>query len=97
MKRQVRWSEDALSDFDEQTEYIAYDNPEAALRMAARLREAAGRLGTSPLGRPGHEFGTYEKVALGAPYIIVYELPEEAPVVNILRVYHGAQNWWGDN
>ncbi len=97
MKRRVIWTEDATADFDEQLLYIAQDNEEAAQRIHTRLTEAAGKLGISPTGRPGHEPGTYEKVVLGTPYIIVYQLSEEAPVVHVLRVFHGSQNWWGGN
>ncbi len=96
-RRTVRWSEDALADLDEQDAYIARDNEEAAQRTHSRLAETAANLGISPTGRPGHEPGTYEKVVTGTPYIIIYELPDDVPLVKIMRVYHGAQNWWGDN
>ncbi len=97
MKRRVKWSRDALNDLKNQIDYIARDNEAAAKRIALRIRNACVRLGLSPTGRPGHEPDTQEKVVTGTPYIIVYELPDDQPLVKIMRVFHGAQNWRGDN
>ena len=73
-------------------DYIAEDNPAAARRMVARLREAAGRLSRTPQqGRPGRVPGTRELVLAGTPYIVAYRT--EGGQVQILAVIHGAQRW----
>jgi toxin ParE1/3/4 len=39
----------------------------------------------------GREDGTRELVLTPLPYIVVYRVREDA--IEILHVYHGAQNW----
>lgn len=41
------------------------------------------------MGRPGERKGTRELIS--APYVVVYRLHKDA--VEILHVWHGAQNW----
>ncbi len=96
-RRMVKWSEDALNDLEDQVDYIAWDNEAAAERIYMLIREAGTKLGISSTGRPGRKPATYEKVVAGTPYIIVYELPGDVPLVKIMRVFHGSQNWWGGN
>lgn len=97
MKRLVVWSKEATADLDEHIAYIAWDDEAAAERTYTHINDAAENLGLSPIGRLGHRSGTYEKVVTGTPYIIVYTLPNDAPIVNIAHVFHGAQIWWGDH
>ncbi len=88
----LRWLRTALRNLDEQTAYIANDNPEAALRIVARVRDAIERLARHPsLGRPGRVPGTRELVVSGTPYVIPYRV--RGGQVEILRVLHGAQRW----
>ena len=42
-------------------------------------------------GNPGHRSGTRELALLPLPYVIVYAVKADA--VEILHVYHGAQDW----
>jgi toxin ParE1/3/4 len=42
-------------------------------------------------GRPGREPGTRELILSGLPYVIVFRTRDQ--VVEILRIYHGSQNW----
>jgi len=42
-------------------------------------------------GRPGHRNGTRELALAPLPYIVVYSVKAEA--VQILHIYHGAQDW----
>jgi addiction module RelE/StbE family toxin len=89
----VRWTRLARTDLEEIRKYIAAANPKAAHRVGTRLREAAAKLSKHPyLGRPGSVPGTREKPALPYPYVIVYEVNEQAREVWILRVYHMARN-----
>jgi plasmid stabilization system protein ParE len=43
------------------------------------------------LGRPGHRSGTRELALTPLPYVVVYAVKAEA--VQILHIYHGAQDW----
>jgi toxin ParE1/3/4 len=70
--------------------YIGEQNPAAASRVAAQLVAACDRLEYLPeRGRPGRIVGTRELVSV-RPYVIVYRINKET--VEILRVWHGAQN-----
>jgi plasmid stabilization system protein ParE len=42
-------------------------------------------------GRPGHRNGTRELPLTPLPYVVVYSVRGEA--VEILHIYHGAQDW----
>ena len=73
-------------------EYIAADDPAAAIRLIERIRAAVERLAASPeIGRPGRVTGTRELVIPGTPYIVPYRVGGE--VVQIITVLHGAQRW----
>jgi len=43
------------------------------------------------LGRPGRHSGTRELALAPLPYVVVYAVKAEA--VEILHIYHGAQDW----
>jgi addiction module RelE/StbE family toxin len=73
-------------------ERIAADNPAAAARMVARIRDAVSRLARLPAyGRPGRVVGTRELVIAGTPYIVPYRVKGE--VVQIITILHSAQRW----
>jgi toxin ParE1/3/4 len=95
MKRPVRWSRAALEDLKQQIRHIARDNPAAARSVAERIDAAVVALGNRPIGRPGRVGGTYEKLVVGLPYIIVYcvETLDGNETVFILRVIHTARDW----
>lgn len=93
MKRRVDWSHTALADLLIQIEYIAADNPDAAERVAAAIRQTGYDLGRFATGRPGRVHGTYEKPVLGLPYLIAYALTNDEKAVSILRVIHTARDW----
>jgi plasmid stabilization system protein ParE len=76
--KRVVWSRDALDEFGGLVEYIAYDDPLAALGVADRIDEAIVRLAEMPTGRKGRVSGTYEKSVTGLPYIIAYSLSDES-------------------
>ncbi len=89
---QVRWLRRALENLDEEAEYIARDDPEAAARTLERIVTSVGRLGTNPsLGRRGRVLGTRELMISGTPYLVPYRV--RGDTVQILRVFHGARKW----
>jgi plasmid stabilization system protein ParE len=93
--RRVVWSIDASIEYREIVAYIASDDPFAAEKVAARIRDAVENLAAMPTGHQGRVSGTHEKVISGLPYIIAYALGDEPrghETITILRVIHGARN-----
>jgi toxin ParE1/3/4 len=95
MKRAVRWSQDALEDLKQQLTYIAADEPEAARKLVAKIRQTGDQLADFATGHPGQVSGTYEKSVSRLPYIIAYSLIVHAgsEIVAILRVIHTSRDW----
>ena len=85
------WTLPAHEDRKSIREYIAVDNPSAALDLDELLSERAARLLDHPaLGRPGRLKGTRELVA-HRNYILIYDVVGE--LVRVLRVLHAARQW----
>ena len=91
----IEWSLPAKDDLMTIAEYIAADDPVAALDVIDRIDSAVGRLADHPgSGRPGRIAKTRELVIPSLPYIIAYRLRENR--VQILRVLlHTARRWPG--
>ncbi len=72
-------------------EYIAQDNPAAALALDELFAEKAGRLLDHPgQGRPGRVIGTRELV-IHQNYILIYDTSGD--LLRVLRVLHAARQW----
>lgn len=85
----VRWLRRALESLEEEAEYIARDDPEAAARVVTRIASSVDRLAMHPAsGRPGRVPGTRELIVSGTPYLVPYRVRGET--VEILRLLHGA-------
>jgi len=85
------WTRPAREDRKAIREYIAADNPSAALDLDELLSEKAVRLVDHPgLGRPGRLQGTRELVA-HRNYILIYDVAGD--LVRALRVLHAARQW----
>ena len=85
------WARPAIADRKEIREYIAQDNPAAALALDELFSEKASRLVDHPgLGRPGRVTGTRELVA-HQNYILIYDVADD--LVRVLRVLHAARKW----
>lgn len=85
------WTRPASIDRKKIREYIAQDNPAAALTIDELLSEKAGRLVDHPnLGRLGRVAGTRELIA-HQNYILVYDLAGD--LVRVLRILHAARQW----
>jgi addiction module RelE/StbE family toxin len=70
----VLWTLTAEQDRADIVDYIAQDNPLAAIRMDERFEAAVGRLAEHPLiGRPGQVPGTRELIPHES-YRLVYEM-----------------------
>jgi len=91
----VRWTTPAADDLEASQTHYLEKNPEAAREMAERVVAAKKLLLSQPeLGRPGLRPATREWVVRDTPYILVYRVRED--LVEILHVWHGAQNWRKD-
>ncbi len=88
----VVWSAEALSEIQAIIDYIAADDPAAALALAGRILDVVDTtLSVNPnMGRPGRVAGTRELVAHGS-YLVVYQVGAER--VEVLTVRHGARLW----
>lgn len=85
------WTRPASLDRKEIREYIATDNPAAALALDELIAEKAARLVDHPgLGRRGRVDGTRELV-MHQNYILVYDIAGD--MVRVLRVLHAARQW----
>lgn len=78
-------------DLDRIVDFIANDNPAAALDMWDEIEGQVERLRDFPLsGRPGRVPETRELVVARTAYIVIYVVGDD---VDLVRVLHGAQKW----
>ncbi len=88
----LRWLTQALADLREIHNYIAQDNPEAAQRVIARIREEVTVLSAQPeLGRPGRLPGTREFIVQQYPYFVAYRIQRDE--IQLLLVVHTSRRW----
>jgi toxin ParE1/3/4 len=87
----VRWTSPALSDLEAIEDFVAEDDPAAAVRLARRIHERTDRLSVTPrAGRRGRVAGTRELVVGGTPYVVAYRIAAD---IEVLAVVHGAREW----
>jgi toxin ParE1/3/4 len=88
----LEWTTPAADELEAAQNYYRELNPLAARTLARRIVEAARRLREHPqIGRPGLRDGTREWPVVRTPYVLVYR--ETAQAVEILHVWHAAQDW----
>ncbi|AQT48752.1 MULTISPECIES: type II toxin-antitoxin system mRNA interferase toxin, RelE/StbE family [Burkholderia cepacia complex] len=89
----LHWNPKAYEDRAAIMEYIAEDDPLAALELDELLEERAAALPAhAELYRQGRVAGTRELVV--APnYVLVYRLRPAEDIVEILRVLHARRQW----
>jgi len=86
------WLKRAIQDRDAQLDYIAEDNPLAAVSQGDRIDEQVDVLLEHPqMGRPGRKQGTRELVISHTPFVVVYRIKGQR--IELLRLLHGAQKW----
>ncbi|MCH8543732.1 MAG: type II toxin-antitoxin system RelE/ParE family toxin [Alcanivorax sp.] len=89
---EIKWLRKALNNPDQEAEYIARENPEAARELVARIHNSVSLLTDNPaLGHPGRLPGTREIVVPGTPYIVPYRVSGRPERVEVLRVFHAAR------
>lgn len=90
----IRWSPGAAAALYRIVEYIRADNLSAARRVGRAIYERPNLLIVNPYaGREGRVEGTRELALAPLPYFVVYRILEQAGVVEIVNVIHGAQRW----
>lgn len=88
----LAWTRPAESDLIGILDYIAADDPAAAVTTIDRIESAALRLIEFPRsGREGSVPDTRELPIPGLPFLIIYRVRGTA--VEVLRVLHGARRW----
>ena len=88
----VRWTAEALQHLREAYDYTEMDKPSAGARTGDLIEAAAHQLGLFPqMGRPSKRAKTRELAIPKTPFVLVYRVTNSA--VEILALYHGAQNW----
>ena len=88
----VFWLPRGIADRDTQLEFVAQDNPRAAVEQGDRIARLVAKLPQNPeMGRGGRVQGTRELVVPRTPFILVYRVKGQR--LEVLRVLHGAQQW----
>ena len=86
------WLERAIHDRDAQLDYIAQDNPLAAVSQGDHIDEQVDILLQQPqMGRSGRKQATRELAISRTPFIVVYRINGKRS--ELLRLLHGAQKW----
>ena len=87
----LEWRPQAFDDRERIMDFIAQDNPQAALELDTLFEEKAGALIKQPkLFKPGRMKSTREAV-VHPNYVLVYEVSGNTVIV--LRVLHTSQAW----
>jgi addiction module RelE/StbE family toxin len=88
----IRWTVPAAEDLETIKNYLEKHSPHFAEATVRTIYQRVRSLKTTPYrGRPGHRTGTRELTVTPLPYVVVYAVKAEA--VEILHIYHGAQDW----
>jgi toxin ParE1/3/4 len=87
------WRPMALADRDTIMDYIAQDNPAAAIELDDEFEAKAEQARQRPtLYKTGRVRGTRE-IVVRPNYVMVYRIEDEGSTVTVLRVLHAAQTW----
>ena len=89
---EIFWTQTAEKNLDYIQEYIAADNPSAALQTVLDIIRAVSLLQDHPaMGRVGRVFNTRELIISKTPYIVPYRVHHHR--IEILRVLHSSMRW----
>lgn len=88
----VQWLLEASQQRYDQLEYIAQENPIAAIRLDEEIETQTESLAQHPrIGREGRVTGTLELVIARTPFLAVYRIV--AGQIQILNLLHQSQQW----
>ena len=89
----IIWRPMAEADRENIFDYIAQDNPRAALALDEELSAQLELAAQHPaLSQPGRVPGTRE-IVVRPNYIMVYRMEDSGDTLVVLRVLHAAQQW----
>lgn len=89
----IIWRPMAETDRENIFDYIAQDNPRAALELDEEFKARAENAARNPkLYRTGRVGGTRE-IVVRPNYVMVYRTEDESSTLVVLRVLHSAQQW----
>ena len=89
----IRWTPAAAADLEHISDYLKQHHPLYRQPTVRKLYDTIRSLTQSPYrGRPSSEEGTREIVFPPLPYVAVYRVNERQQTIEVLRVYHGAQD-----
>ncbi len=89
---QIKWLRKALKNLDDEAEYIAQDDPQAARVVVQRIVQTVSLLSDNPsLGRPGRLPGTHELIIPKTRYIVPYRVRPRLQRIEVLRVFHASR------
>lgn len=88
----IRWTLPALRDLEAIGDFIAKDNPAAAVQSVTHILDLTEALADHPhMGRAGRVPGTRELVITDTPFIVPYRVRDAS--IEVLAVFHGARRW----
>lgn len=96
--RRTIWSPRAAAAYRREVlDYLEEQGEPALRRVAGDIERTIEILAQRPIGRPGRVSGTYEKLVVGQPYVVVYALTPsddggEDDLV-VMRIVHTARDW----
>src|SRR5947208_10486623 len=91
MDFKVLIADSAIADLKEIVEFVAEDNPDAAIRLGEKLIAHAMTLAKMPQRFGFHDQHRGIRKMLLPPFLIFYTCDEIASVINILHFWHGAR------
>jgi addiction module RelE/StbE family toxin len=88
----IRWTLPAADDLEGIKNYLQQNYAPFAEQTVRTIYKRIRSLKSMPnRGRAGHRSGTRELPLTPLPYVVVYSVRAQA--VEILHIYHGAQDW----
>ena len=82
----LRWASRAVADLEEISDFLAAASPKAWENLLLRLERLSETILDFPLmGKAGLVPGTREFVVSGTPYILVFQVKDEAVVIVSVR------------
>ncbi len=89
---QIKWLMKALQNLNDEAEYIAQENPEAAGLVVQHIVATINLLADNPaIGHQGRIHGTRELVIPDTRYIVPYRVKPQHQAIEILRVFHSSR------
>lgn len=90
----IAWLPKAIGNRDELIDYIAQENPRAAIEQDSRIEAQVNHLVAHPeIGHAGRKEGTRELVIARTNFVVIYRVSHKAKRVEIIRVLHTSQAW----